>query len=64
MLCIIVHFSYDNSLTKFCAIIFYRYMSKNDKPIDFSYVGLALPGQPGSWQGECKVLYLYKKPKN
>ncbi|KAJ4807300.1 Rhamnogalacturonate lyase [Rhynchospora pubera] len=31
-----------------------RYVSTNDKPIDFSYVGLALPGQPGSWQGECK----------
>lgn len=31
-------------------------MKKNDKPIDFPYIGLALPGQPGSWQGECKVL--------
>ncbi|KAF3327215.1 Rhamnogalacturonate lyase [Carex littledalei] len=31
-----------------------RYINRNDKPIDFSYVGLALPGQPGSWQGECK----------
>ncbi|KAF8707183.1 hypothetical protein HU200_030429 [Digitaria exilis] len=32
-----------------------RYMSKNDMPAATAFVGLAAPGQPGSWPTECKV---------
>ncbi|KAF8706458.1 hypothetical protein HU200_030731 [Digitaria exilis] len=31
-----------------------RYMSKNDVPAATAFVGLAAPGQPGSWATECK----------
>ncbi|KAF3341803.1 putative rhamnogalacturonate lyase B [Carex littledalei] len=32
----------------------YDWYNKTSTPSDFPYVGLALPGQPGSWQSECK----------
>ncbi|KAF3327216.1 putative rhamnogalacturonate lyase B isoform X1 [Carex littledalei] len=32
----------------------YDWYNKTSMPTDFPYVGLALPGQPGSWQAECK----------
>jgi rhamnogalacturonan endolyase len=33
-----------------------RYVSKADMPAGTAFVGLAAPGQPGSWATECKVL--------
>ncbi|KAF3327218.1 putative rhamnogalacturonate lyase B isoform X1 [Carex littledalei] len=34
--------------------IYDRYSNTSDKLADFPYVGLALPGKPGSWQAEYK----------
>ncbi|KAI3955239.1 hypothetical protein MKW98_020872 [Papaver atlanticum] len=34
-----------------------RFVSKEDIPAVDAYVGLAFPGEVGSWQTECKVLY-------
>ena len=33
-----------------------RYLNENAIPGNGSYVGLALPGEVGSWQRECKVI--------
>ena len=32
-----------------------KFMSNDDMPAAMAYVGLAAPGQPGSWATECKV---------
>ncbi|KAK4747511.1 hypothetical protein SAY87_014097 [Trapa incisa] len=35
-----------------------RYISENDIPAEGAYVGLAPPGDVGSWQRECKIILL------
>ena len=40
------------------AIIMSRYTSEDYIPANGAYVGLAPPGDVGSWQRECKVIFL------
>jgi hypothetical protein len=37
-----------------------RYVNDMDIPASQAYVGLALPGEAGSWQRECKVKIIQK----
>ena len=41
-----------------------RYINKNAVPGNGSYVGLALPGDVGSWQRECKVILSFSFHSN
>ena len=36
----------------------FRYVADDDIVARGAYVGLAPPGQVGSWQRECKVIYV------
>jgi len=47
----VVKFLVDPLLT----IMSFRYIDDGDLYASGAYVGLALPGEAGSWQRECKV---------
>lgn len=46
------------------SFIFFRYINKKAVPAYFAYVGLASPGEAGSWQRESKVSVLDLKDDN
>lgn len=46
------------SLIEVFAVLMSRYTSKDYMTANGAYVGLAAPGDVGSWQRECKVIFL------
>lgn len=39
-------------------LVYFRFVHDHDMPTNGAYVGLATPGEAGSWQRECKVLII------
>lgn len=45
-------------MIKVLVIAMFRYVNEEYTPANDAYVGLASPGDAGSWQRECKVTFV------